>query len=64
MLLLATWNFVRIYGDFSKGQSIYVGLDILAGTYFLMRGIKRFQAVRQAKREGRDPTILRTKVHG
>ena len=59
MLFVAFASFWSAYNAFIAGDGNQLGLGIGAGGVFLILAIKRFLDVRQAKRDGRDPTVLR-----
>ena len=49
------------YKGFADGDGVQLGLGIGGGGLFLIAALKRIWDVREAIREGRDPTILRIK---
>lgn len=64
MLLVSAYTFWSAYrgiGDDDGGQ---LGLRVGAGSFFLILALKRFWDVREAKRKGRDPTVVRIKENG
>ncbi|WP_145916774.1 hypothetical protein [Erythrobacter sp. QSSC1-22B] len=61
MLFVSFVGFWSAYSGFSEGDGNRLGLGIGSGEVFLILALRRFWNVREAKREGRDPTIHRIK---
>lgn len=59
MLFVSAVMFWSAYSGFSKGDGNALGLGIGSGALFLILALKRIWDVRKAKREGRNPSILR-----
>jgi len=59
MLLVSGVMFWSAYSGLTEGDGNRIGLGVGAGALFLILALKRFWDVRQAKLEGRDPTIFR-----
>jgi len=59
MLLVAGGMFWSAYNGFVKGNGGTAGLSLGAGAVFLTLALRRFWDSRQAKHEGRDPSIIR-----
>ncbi|WP_370033971.1 hypothetical protein [Qipengyuania mesophila] len=59
MLAVSALNFWSALQGFQAGDGNRLGLGIGTGALFAILGIKRIWDVRLAKRNGRDPTILR-----
>jgi hypothetical protein len=62
MMLAASGSMLWVaYKGSTDGDRIKLGLTIGAGIAFLFLALNRLWAIREAKREGRDYTIIRTK---
>lgn len=59
MLLLAFGQFWTAYRGFSTQDGNRLGLGIATGSVFLILALKRFWDIRKAKRDNRDPTVVR-----
>ena len=67
MLFVSAVMFFSAYNHFSEGETGPFGFGsrvggvffILGGCVFLTLSLKRFGNVRSARREGRDPTVVR-----
>ena len=59
MLFVSAFMFWSAYSGYAQGNGNQLGLGIGAGAVFLILALKRFWDIRQAKRDGRDPTIMR-----
>ena len=61
MLLLSCSMFWSAYRGFVDGDGNQLGLGVGGGSVFLILAFKRLWDVHQAKRSGRDPSIVRAK---
>ncbi|MBO9518840.1 MAG: hypothetical protein J7493_12300 [Porphyrobacter sp.] len=61
MLFVSSTMFWSAYFGFTVGDGNQLGLGIGSGSLFFILGVKRLWEVREAKRQGRDPTIIRVK---
>lgn len=59
MMLVAVIMFHDAYNGFAEQNGNQLGLGIASGGVFLFLALKRFWDIRKAKRENRDPTIVR-----
>jgi hypothetical protein len=64
MLLVSAGMFWSVYRGLGDGDGSQLGLGVGSGGLFLILALKRFWDIRKAKREGRDPTIVRIKENG
>ena len=59
MLFVSAVGFLSAYDGFAEGDGNQLGLGIGSGSVFLILALKRFWDIREAKRKGRDATIVR-----
>lgn len=64
MLLLAAGMVWYAYRGFADGDATRLGLGLGGGGLSLILALKRFRDIRIAKREGRDPAIVRISEKG
>lgn len=64
MSFVSVVGFWYAYDGFTKGDGTQFGLGIGSGSVFLILALKRFLDIREAKRKGRDATILRISENG
>ncbi len=61
MLFVSAGMFWFAYRGLQDGDASQLGLGLGSGGLFLILALKRFWDIREAKRDGKDPTIVRIK---